>query len=305
MIQSTNYNYQHRPYSHSFYNVNQNINGTNTLTAFVAPYQQNTNSSNILNAMNIQGLQNTVNINQTSPQFISNYNIGTQILNDFKLHYPNLESSSMLDTKIMQLKYQNAPEYTINFMQKLADNATDKYVHMIENTPLSSNFSDEAFINQIKENIKNYNMANCGERAFLVSDQLNKMGIANKIVEISGSNPQSSHVFNVIGLSPNADITKPETWGKNAVIIDTWVNKTGKADDIIKFYREFLGYNAENQTMNFQEDTIEETRISTLEAAQKMYEKKLNTPITYLQLGSLTFSQINKLYKESIKNKDK
>ena len=119
MIQSTNYNYQHRPYSHSFYNVNQNINGTNTLTAFVAPYQQNTNSSNILNAMNIQGLQNTVNINQTSPQFISNYNIGTQILNDFKLHYPNLESSSMLDTKIMQLKYQNAPEYTINFMQKL------------------------------------------------------------------------------------------------------------------------------------------------------------------------------------------
>lgn len=304
MIQPTNYPCYYRAYINSFHNANQNVNAATMPTTFINPYQQNTNSNAILNAMNVQGLQNIANINQTSSQLISNCNVGTQILNNFKQLYPNLESSSMLDAKVMQLKHQNAPDCTINFMQKLADNTTDKYVYILENTPFSSNFSDEAFINQIKENIKNYNMANCGERAFLVSDQLNKMGIANKIVEISGNNPHSAHVFNVIGLAPNADITKPETWGNNAVIIDTWANKTGKANDIIKFYREFLCYNAENQPMSFKEDTIEESRLSTLDGAQKFYEKKFNTPITYLQLGPLTFAQIDKMQIASTQDKE-
>ena len=62
-----------------------------------------------------------------------------------------------------------------------------------------------------------------------------------------------SHVFNVIGLDKNANISDPSTWGKNAVIVDAWAGKTMTPKEAIEFYRDFFNYNNEHQKSNFEQ----------------------------------------------------
>ena len=101
------------------------------------------------------------------------------------------------------------------------------------------------------------NAANCGEQAFLISDSLNKRGVLNKIVSMevyknnTSSYPINGHSFCVIGLDSSADITKPETWGKEAVIIDLWSNTVAQAKKAISFFSDFMNVNKKQNKVIF------------------------------------------------------
>lgn len=94
--------------------------------------------------------------------------------------------------------------------------------------------------------VRKTHTANCGEQAVLVSNSLSKKGILNKIVSMevyknNASNfPLNGHSFCVIGLDDAADISKPETWGNDAVIVDLWSNTVAQARKAISFFSDFM-----------------------------------------------------------------
>lgn len=216
--------------------------------------------------------------------------LGKSIVDEFNSSYPNVKSSSMVDIQARQAKSHN-PVYAA-IMEKLAIKYTDKYVEMLENIPLSAYYSNDSYINKIKQNIKDYNLANCGERAFLVQDELNKKEIPNMVIEIGGKKNYQSHVFNVIGMDKNADSSNPDTYGDNAIVIDTWLNKVMPFKEAVEFYHKYFLYDENGSKMTFTQDNLDEIRQTTIKDLKAIYEKKIGKPVSMEEFGKLTTKDI-------------
>lgn len=103
----------------------------------------------------------------------------------------------------------------------------------------------DEFIKITKELTPLLHTGNCAEQAILAAVYLHeKKNIDNfaMVAAIEVTNRKefeehpikhgynaNNHVFVVIGLANNADLNKPETWGKDAVIVDPWSNTVAPA----------------------------------------------------------------------------
>ena len=97
------------------------------------------------------------------------------------------------------------------------------------------------------EAVNHTGAANCGEQSFLVSQKLDEMGIQNKIISMNirqnskfSNFATGGHTFCVIDTDKNMDINNPDTWGKDAVVVDMWSNTVAKVKDAIEFFGTFL-----------------------------------------------------------------
>lgn len=111
-------------------------------------------------------------------------------------------------------------------------------------------------INYLKAAVKNQKTANCQEQAFLIHNELKEMGIPSQNVRINFVQKDSeqihkNHAFTVIGLDKDADIQRPHTWGKNAVIVDAWANTVKRAQEGIEYLKEIFKYNPEKEDCVF------------------------------------------------------
>lgn len=168
-----------------------------------------------------------------------NTNIGQNILNGFNNEYPTLESSTYLATQINYLKRNNGSEEEIKRLEQKLEEVDKRAKELMTRTEsnIGKSNSSELFI----QNIKELNVANCGDRATLVQQKLDEMNLPNKKVILQSLEPFAEHEFNVIGLDENADISNPTTWGENAVIIDTWAGKVFDINSAQEFYSDFFG----------------------------------------------------------------
>ena len=180
-----------------------------------------------------------------------NTSVGENILTAFNQEYPELESSTYLAARINYLKRNNGSKEEIQALEKQLEEVDKIAEELI--TRNIENIGKPDFNELLAKNIKELNVANCGDRASLVQQKLNGMNIANKKVILKSSDPFAEHEFNIIGLDENADISKPETWGENAVIIDTWANKVFDLNTAKDFYSEFFGLGNFNN-VQFKED---------------------------------------------------
>ena len=108
-------------------------------------------------------------------------------------------------------------------------------------------------INYLKKAVKFQKVANCQERAFLVHNELNNMGIQSQNIRLNfipkdGQDINKNHAFTVIGMAENADPAKPKTWGENAVIVDAWANIVKRASDGLEYLKGLFKYNPEVET---------------------------------------------------------
>ena len=108
------------------------------------------------------------------------------------------------------------------------------------------------------EAVKYTGAANCGEQALLISQKLDELGIKNKIISMNiRLNTQNAyyvtngHSFCVIDTDENMDINNPNSWGKDAVIVDMWSNTVAKVIDAIEFFGTFLKPK-ENERIQFE-----------------------------------------------------
>ncbi len=172
--------------------------------------------------------------------FIKNMNLqnsfeyGNKLINQFNLENPNVKSSTWLGARGRDILRKSGNKDEANAL----------------------------FEEAVKlENSTNGDNMNCEQRAreldrIMVSHGFN----GNKAVVLIHGDQNldegyiyGAHVFNVINLDDNAIISDTETWGNNAVIVDAWAGKVFKPDEAIKFYRDFLGYDYDNQPLNFEE----------------------------------------------------
>ena len=97
------------------------------------------------------------------------------------------------------------------------------------------------------EAVKYTGAANCGEQALLVSQKLDELGIKNQVISMNlRLNTKNSyyvtngHSFCVIDADDKMDVNNPDTWGKDAVVVDMWSNTVAKVKDAIEFFGTFL-----------------------------------------------------------------
>ena len=133
----------------------------------------------------------------------------------------NLTSSTKMEYSQPFIAYQPTEEYKqavtdISYLNKIRQRKTiDEYVQITnERAPMMG-------------------VGNCSDQAILAASYLiEKKGIKNVALiacTMKGQNPLNpdatdQHVFAVVGLDKRADLKDPETWGKNAVIVDPWGN---------------------------------------------------------------------------------
>ena len=194
-----------------------------------------------------QGINNLYGINSVNNNIYYNFSLGNKLLNEFNSEYPNLASFTMCEILAKRMEKENPTSLETSLMKAKADRYFELMIGLLQKRPDQYEQTFDEYINMVKQEFKEYNHGNCGERAYIIHDKLNKMGIKNQaVIEISGNKASNSHVFNVIGLAPCAIKEDPRTWGENAIIVDTWANKVFKPQEGLAFYTEFLGYSQNN-----------------------------------------------------------
>lgn len=173
---------------------------------------------------------------------------GEKALRSFKSEFPVLNSNTHYNLLIE--RHKNNEQYS-ELIPKLKGKSILAGLKM--NCIRSSYNSASDKTDYLKKAIKFQKVANCQERAFLVHNELNSMGIQSQNIRLNfipkdGQDINKNHAFTVIGMAENADPAKPKTWGKNAVIVDAWANIVKRASDGLEYLKGLFKYNPEVET---------------------------------------------------------
>jgi hypothetical protein len=126
--------------------------------------------------------------------------------------------------------------------------------------------SVDEFVEGIAKLCKESRFGNCGEQAVLAAKFLkDKKGVTNfAIVGMDLVEPKElehyakerrnilkapwkDHTFLVLGIDPNAELTQPETWGRNAIIVDPWMGLVASVPDGLEQMRKFFSASSQAQ----------------------------------------------------------
>ena len=93
-------------------------------------------------------------------------------------------------------------------------------------------FIESNYVKLLKEVALEYKTANCGELSLFTQELLKNKGINTKLIrcDFNKDSTKANHSFLLAGLSKDAQIDKPKTWGKDAIMIDPWNDFVGRAN---------------------------------------------------------------------------
>lgn len=234
-----------QPINYNQNNIQHPLAANNHVQTYSIPNHSLNNNftNNYWQYQNVNAYNNMQNIHYNN-SLCNNFAIAQTLLNGFNMEFPNLESYTMADAMYRNLEKINPNSPQALAMKQQSDILFDKMIKILDSRPKDqSDMHFSEYINMVVKEFRTHHHGNCGERAYILCDKLNKMGIKNHAtIQIDGKKNYNSHVFNVIGLAENANPAKPETWGPNAVVVDAWSNKIFKPQDAFAFYSDFLGY---------------------------------------------------------------
>lgn len=190
--------------------------------------------------------------------------LGEKMLREYRKTYPrNFHSSSLVDSFIIRHNGDRA----FKSVNKKLRNLADRYNEEIDIVRLKYQNKDypswEVYIDTLKKAVLSRNAANCGEQADLMQDIFFKNGMDAHNVCMTFYTKKSTfrdekmyrnHVFIVTGLKQDADITKPKTWGNEAVVTDPWSNVVLSAGEAIDYFRKILGFNPKYHRETFEKN---------------------------------------------------
>lgn len=180
-----------------------------------------------------------------------NIGIGRTAIREVKQEYPRgFVSNSKYDT------------FSIQRNKRISDMLAKKILKTREIVEHEMKFG-KTKIEAVQEAVRITGTANCSEQAMLVSDKLKKAGIENKVVSMCvyketkySTEFVDGHTFCVIGLADDAVISKPETWGKDAVVVDMWKGIVDKAPKAISEFTKMLNYDKKNTKLIFSKESV-------------------------------------------------
>lgn len=187
----------------------------------------------------------------------NNTEVGNNLIERFNAEYPNAESSTYCRKYADYLEAHGGDKEEI---ARLKARAAE--LEIITTQENNDNVKTED--REVKE---------CRHRAEIMTKYLQEQGI-NDVKEIMICTKEinfskGEHVFNVIGLSEDANTKDPRTWGENAVVIDAWSGKVFTPQEALEFFKDFFGY-----------DSVDDIQTGTLEDIQQLHREKY-TPSSY------------------------
>lgn len=193
-------------------------------------------------------------VNGLSCRKIATQNLyaGENILRAFKSEYPYLNSNTRYSKLIEKHTGNDSYSEIIPYLRGQACLSGFK-ISQIRNS--YNNRIDK--VDKLKKLVKSDKAGNCKECAYIIHDELTKRGIPAEnirlnILDKNGTDKRKNHTFTVFGLSEDAKLSKPESWGKNAIIIDGWTNMVKKAQEGIEYLKTHFEFNPENEVCTFE-----------------------------------------------------
>ena len=144
-------------------------------------------------------------------------------------------------------------------MNNLGPEIQDNNKRTLDELRRSTNNIQQNFYEE-REIIKKFGVANCSEYSFLVTSHLLDIKKDRNIrVEIIFFT-NDDHVFNMV--EREGDINNPDTWGRNAVIVDAWSGEVYPAS----YYNKLMGF----YQLNFYETNL---KFNCLRSFDRNYHK--------------------------------
>ena len=201
-----------------------------------------------------------VNFSETNISFGSlkaQKSLGEKMMKEYRRNYPQyFHSNTLVKSFITRHNGDRAFKPVNKNLQSLAD----RYNEEIDNVrkKYGGNYDSwSSFIDDLKRAVLSENAANCGEQAFLMQDVFLKNGEEAHNVCMTFYTKKDkiygNHSFVVSGLSRNADIANPKTWGNEAVVTDPWSNVVLGAREAIDYFRKIFGFNPKYHRETFEQ----------------------------------------------------
>ena len=183
--------------------------------------------------------------------------LGEKMMKEYRRNYPQyFHSNTLVESFITRHNGDRAFKPVNKNLQSLAD----RYNEEIENVrkKYDGNYDSwGSFIDDLKRAVLSENAANCGEQALLMQDVFLKNGEEAHNVCMTFYTKEDkiygNHAFVVSGLSRNADIANPKTWGNEAVVTDPWSNVVLGAREAIDYFRKIFGFNPKYHRETFEQ----------------------------------------------------
>lgn len=205
----------------------------------------------MLNKLSNSSLNSSLYLNNTKKSNISfgakppNYFVADKIMRDIKNKC--YFSETLFDCKFssfpLALKIKIGQQRFFNIYRKIREKTSE--CRYLTNCSISPSNSYQDIIKNSKNAINKTRGANCFENALLAQAELLSKGIKADLIMIRGYSKQdkdyanTKHVFTVINLADNAILSKPKTWGKNALVVDPWLGIIMNAKDAMNHYKAF------------------------------------------------------------------
>lgn len=210
-----------------------------------------------------------------------NIKIGKDTIKALRTEIGKPQSSTYLDTKIMQQYHNPNKDHFVYRLKDLSkaweekmQSMYDKYFEYQDNPP-------EDLIPRLKEMVKKYKMANCDIQSLITKDELEKRGenahifcidiiekpikfLFFKITDVKIL--KCNHMFTMIGLDEKFIPNKPETWGENAVMVDAWSERVLAGKEAFQWLKKFFKFNPEKEEIKIREMIIDSDSIKFLDS---------------------------------------
>ncbi len=178
---------------------------------------------------------------------------GEKALRGFNAEFPYIRSNIKYNSIIE--RHKNNETYS-KIIPKLRGKSVISGLMISQMRGMYENAPDK--IKFLSKAVKATKTAGCRECSFLIRDRLEKMGIESQNIRFyveqkNGFDTNKNHAFTVIGLDKGADLNNPDTWGKNAVIVDGWANMVKRAKEGIEYFKTLFKYNPEKEVYKFEE----------------------------------------------------
>lgn len=166
--------------------------------------------------------------------------VGERTLREFRSDIPYINSNTKINMKINE--HIDNPQYSDLITKMRAKSIVTGFkISNLRNAYEKSPNKIGFLYNKMKES----KIGNCKECGAIIYNKLESIGATPQNVKLDfvdkkDGTKQLNHTFTVIGLDKDADITNPNTWGKNSVIVDGWSNFVKRTKDGIEHLKQIF-----------------------------------------------------------------
>lgn len=192
-----------------------------------------------------------------------NLSVARATVQDFHAQFGYPKSNTFVQLKIYKHRQDSAYSQICQSLEAVLSRYAEAFEKVkadyIENIrrhgkPLTMADSVDCYSKSVLDN----RTANCDLQSLILREKLRKNGVRAKNIGLTIRSKSTNkerkyvrHFFNVVGMKRFARINNPKSWGKNAVVADTWSHICEPAEIGIEYLKDVFGFNPDTEYIQF------------------------------------------------------